>query len=64
MDWNLLDRMGAHENIDTYLTQEFHDEDDNVVFSCHAWRTTLNLRDPIFKEIVVEFVASYEFDED
>ena len=55
---------GAHEIIDTNLTQEFRDVDDNVVLSCQAWRTAPNLREPIFKEIVIEFIASYELDED
>ena len=62
LDWNLLDRLGVRANIDSYLSQEFRD--GNLSFTCNAWRRALNLREPIFKELVVEFIASYEFDED
>ena len=62
LDWNLLDRLGARANIDIYLTQEFHT--GNLTFTCSAWKRALNLREPICKELVIEFIASYEFDED
>ena len=62
LDWNLLDQYGARETIDSYLTQEFHD--GNRSFSCNACWRALNLREPIFMELVIEFIASYEFDEE
>ena len=64
LDWNLLDRMDARHHVNPYLTLKFCDEDGNVLFSCNAWRTALNLRETIYKELVVEFTASYKFDED
>ena len=62
LDWNILDRLGARGNINSYLSQEFCD--GNLSFTSNACRRALNLREPIFKELVVEFIASYEFDED
>jgi len=46
----------------SFLTQEFRT--GNLAFTCNAWRSALNLREPIFKKLVIEFIASYEFDED
>ena len=62
LDWNILDKLGARGNIDSYLSQEFRD--GNLFFSCNAWRRALNLRETIFKELVIQFIASYEFDKD
>ena len=62
LDWNLLDRLGARGPIDSYLSQEFCA--GKLSFTCNAWRRDLNFREPTFKELVIEFIASYEFDED
>ena len=62
LDWNLLDRLVARGHIDCYLSQKF--PTGNLSFNCNAWRRTLNMKEPIYKELVIEFIALYEFDED
>ena len=57
LDWNLLDRLGARANIDSYLSHVFRAS--NLSFTYNAWRRALNMIAPIFKELVIEFIASY-----
>ena len=51
-DWNFLDRLGARAFIDGYLSQDFCV--GNLSFTCNAWRRSLNMREPIFEELVIE----------
>ena len=46
-DWTMAKNMHAEKQLQEYLTKEFSDADGNVVFTCNAWDTALNMREPV-----------------
>ena len=61
--WSLLREIGVEDEVRSYFKREAKDELGNIKFTCNALDKELNIEEPIYQELVLEFVATYSFDE-
>ncbi|KAJ9546851.1 hypothetical protein OSB04_019394 [Centaurea solstitialis] len=62
LDWAFLRGINA-ANIERYFRRDLTD-DGILLFTSMAWEVVLNLREPIYRELTLEFIATYSFDEE
>ncbi|KAJ9546972.1 hypothetical protein OSB04_019515 [Centaurea solstitialis] len=62
VDWDLLGSMGVENDIKAILEKHAYDEDGNEYYICHAWERVFDIAETLYREIIVEFVATFRFD--
>ncbi|KAJ9542672.1 hypothetical protein OSB04_029178 [Centaurea solstitialis] len=62
VDWNLLRSMGVENDIKAFLEKHAYDEDGNEYYICHAWERVFDIAETLYRELIVEFVATFRFD--
>lgn len=59
VDWDWLQEVKLGEALDQYLTRVF--VEDEVRITCTAWRHLFRLRELVYKELCIEFLATFQF---
>ncbi|KAJ9552446.1 hypothetical protein OSB04_016491 [Centaurea solstitialis] len=62
LDWEFLHSIHAAGHIMRYFERGPSAPDSEL--SSMAWKAALDLREPIYRELTLEFIATYSFDED
>ncbi|KAJ9565672.1 hypothetical protein OSB04_001638 [Centaurea solstitialis] len=62
VDWDLLRSMSVENNIKAILEKHAYDEDGNEYYICHAWERVFDIAETLYRELIVEFVATFHFD--
>ncbi|KAJ9567662.1 hypothetical protein OSB04_003628 [Centaurea solstitialis] len=62
VDWDLLRSMGVENDIKAILEKHAYDEDGNEYYICHAWERVFDIGETLYRELIVEFVATFRFD--
>ncbi|KAJ9561736.1 hypothetical protein OSB04_006896 [Centaurea solstitialis] len=62
LDWDFLHSIQAAGHILRYFERGPSVPDSEL--SSMAWKAALDLREPIYRELTLEFIATYSFDED
>ncbi|KAJ9543822.1 hypothetical protein OSB04_023529 [Centaurea solstitialis] len=62
VDWNLLRSMSVENNIKVILEKHAYDEDGTEYYICHAWERVFDISETLYRELIVEFVATFRFD--
>lgn len=59
ISWTWMEEVGLSKAIEPFLVQSF----DGVqgMFVCMAWRRLFHIHEPVYKELVVEFLATVTF---
>ncbi|KAJ9557320.1 hypothetical protein OSB04_011934 [Centaurea solstitialis] len=64
MDLKFIDDIGFGERLSDLLRREYHDSFGITRFVSIDWEKALETREPIYVEFVLEFLATFEFDEE
>ncbi|KAJ9553924.1 hypothetical protein OSB04_017969 [Centaurea solstitialis] len=62
VDWDLLRSMSVENNIKAILEKHAYDEDGNEYYICHAWERVFDIAETLYRELIVEFVATFHFE--
>ncbi|KAJ9562066.1 hypothetical protein OSB04_007226 [Centaurea solstitialis] len=62
VDWNLLRSMGVENDIKSILEKHAYDEDGTEYYICHAWERVFDIAETLYRELIIEFVATFRFD--
>ncbi|KAJ9544928.1 hypothetical protein OSB04_024635 [Centaurea solstitialis] len=62
VDWNLLRSMSVENNVKAILEKHAYDEDGNEYYICHAWERVFDIAETLYRELIVEFVATFHFE--
>ncbi|KAJ9546654.1 hypothetical protein OSB04_019197 [Centaurea solstitialis] len=62
VDWDLLGSMGVENDIKAILEKHAYDEDGNEYYICHAWERVFDIAETLYRELIVEFVATFHFE--
>ncbi|KAJ9544890.1 hypothetical protein OSB04_024597 [Centaurea solstitialis] len=62
VDWDLLRSMHVENDIKAILEKHAYDEDGNEYYICHAWDRVFDIAETLYRELIVEFVATFRFD--
>ncbi|KAJ9565862.1 hypothetical protein OSB04_001828 [Centaurea solstitialis] len=62
VDWDLLRSMHIENDIKAILEKHAYDEDGNEYYICHAWERVFDIAETLYRELIVEFVATFRFD--
>ena len=63
LDWGFMEKIGMKDIFTRLLRRELQDENGGTRFLCNAWDIALNIREPIFVELVQEFLSTFTFKE-
>ncbi|KAJ9538009.1 hypothetical protein OSB04_030742 [Centaurea solstitialis] len=62
VDWDLLRSMSVENNIKAILEKHAYDEDSTEYYICHAWERVFDIAETLYRELIVEFVATFRFE--
>ncbi|KAJ9542541.1 hypothetical protein OSB04_029047 [Centaurea solstitialis] len=62
VDLKFIDEIGFGARLSNLLRREFRDQSGAVRFVSNDWEKALTTREPIYYELVLEFLISFEFD--
>src|SRR5581483_9995614 len=54
--------MGMETDIRTTLEKHAYDEDGTEYYICHAWERVFDIAETLYRELIIEFVATFRFD--
>ncbi|KAI3516639.1 hypothetical protein L1887_15562 [Cichorium endivia] len=60
-NWELTKESGIMEHLQYWLVQTGYDK-DKVIYTCRAIENVVNMSEPIYREVFLQFLASYHFD--
>ncbi|KAJ9539169.1 hypothetical protein OSB04_031902 [Centaurea solstitialis] len=63
VDLTFIEKIGFVERLSNFLRREYRDDDGVIRFVCYDWEKALETYEPIYVELVLEFLATFEFDE-
>ncbi|KAJ9545671.1 hypothetical protein OSB04_025378, partial [Centaurea solstitialis] len=64
VDWDLLQVMGMRNEIRAKLEKHAYDEEGSEYFICHAWERIFDFSETLYRELILEFVATFRFEEE
>ncbi|KAJ9547041.1 hypothetical protein OSB04_019584 [Centaurea solstitialis] len=64
VDWDLLQVMGMRNEIGAKLEKHAYDEEGSEYFICHAWERIFDFAETLYRELILEFVATFRFEEE
>ncbi|KAJ9539390.1 hypothetical protein OSB04_032123 [Centaurea solstitialis] len=64
VDWDLLQVMGMRNEIRAKLEKHAYDEEGSEYFICHAWERIFDFAETLYRELILEFVATFRFEEE
>ncbi|KAJ9553457.1 hypothetical protein OSB04_017502 [Centaurea solstitialis] len=64
VDWDLLQVMGMRNEIGDKLEKHAYDEEGSEYFICHAWERIFDFAETLYRELILEFVATFRFEEE
>ena len=62
MDWNLLSNLRVENNIKAILEKHAFEEGFEY-FICHAWERIFDFAETLYRELILEFMATFRFEE-
>lgn len=62
IDWETLNNLGVANRIRAVLEKHATGEDGHEYFICNAWERIFEINEPLYRELILEFVASFVFD--
>lgn len=60
IDWNKLNEIGIFERLHPYLINTY--VENGISFTCNRWKILFSIKEPIFKELCVEFFSTISFE--
>lgn len=61
VDWSNLNKIGILERMNLYLTKTY--VENGISFTCNEWKILFSIKEPIFKELCMEFFLTTSFEE-
>ncbi|KAJ9544688.1 hypothetical protein OSB04_024395 [Centaurea solstitialis] len=62
IDWALLNTLGVDNRVRTILEKHAFGENGLQYYICKAWDRVFDIDEPLYRELILEFVASFVFD--
>ncbi|KAI3767333.1 hypothetical protein L2E82_17428 [Cichorium intybus] len=61
VNWELTTESGIMVHLQYWLVQTGYDKDE-LIYTCRAIENAVNMSEPIYREVYLQFLASYHFD--
>lgn len=62
LDWVMLALLGIDREKAYYLTMSLIYKDHDILFISVGWSNIFNIRDALYRELIIEFYATIRFD--
>ena len=63
LDLGFMENIGMKDIFTRLLRRELQDGDGNTRFLCNVWDIALNIREPVYVELVQDFLSIFTFKE-